>query len=73
MKWGIWNVNTKRFCYGIEAKNQAAAYAAFNRVAPKNVRRHRCYTVRPIPRDWENPPNLFCARQRNREERHGNQ
>lgn len=72
MKWGIWNTNTRRFCYGIETRDQAGAYKAFNRIAPKQVRHHRCYTVRPIPPDWVNPPNPHCARQRNKEARHGN-
>lgn len=72
MKWGIWNTNTNRFCFGISAKDQAAAYAAFRRAAPKKVQHHRCYTVRPIPRDWKNPPNVLCARQKNREARHEN-
>lgn len=70
MKWGIWNTNTRRFCFGIQAKDRAAAYAAFNRKAPRQVRHHRCYSVRPIPRDWVNPPNVYCARQRRKEVDH---
>ena len=70
MRWGIWNSNTRRFCFGIQARDKAAAYAAFNRTAPKQVRHHRCYEVRPIPRDWVNPPNVEYARQRRKEVDH---
>ena len=70
MKWGVWNTNTKRFCFGIETRDKAAAYAAFNRAAPKQVRHHRCYVVKPIPKDWVNPPNVYCARQRRKEKKH---
>ena len=69
IKWGIWNTNTRRFCYGIAAKDRAAAYAAFNRVAPKKVQHHRCYEVKPIPKEWINPPNVQYAKQKRRENR----
>lgn len=70
MKYGIWNTNTRRFCFGIRAKDRAAAYAAFSRTAPKQVRHHRCYEVKPIPPGWVNPPKVEYARQRGREENH---
>ena len=56
-KWGVWNGVTKRFCFGIRARDKAEAYRQFQARAPKKLQYRWRYEVKPIPRDWVNPPN----------------